>query len=237
MSSVSTSIQGIILETTDYDFNQKFIDFVNELDNLVRSTPVCNVNLNDTRNIITKVLNGKLSIQMIHEDAELISNCSKVIDNQVAKFNIKLKDILFAFLATQSQDFNIMNSIGTLGNSEKRKKFMKERINNKANLRKKLLDNMDQNGKDLTSGDYMEFYFLNEILNPEQQIDDAYYDIFIGEFDSIVFLKKTLEISKIIKGKKRLLAINLFIIFFTISLIFFNLHLAKRYFKKIAKIF
>ena len=83
----------------------------------------------------------------------------------------------------------------------------------------------------------IEFYFLNEILNPTQQIDDAYYDIFMNEFDSIVFLKKTLEISKIIKSKKRILALNLFIIFFTISLIIFNLQLVKQYFKKIAKIF
>tara|TARA_B110000037_G_scaffold213757_1_gene268660 strand:- start:137 stop:850 length:714 start_codon:yes stop_codon:yes gene_type:complete len=237
MSSVSSSIQGIILETTDYDFNSKFIDFVNELDSLVRSTPACNYDVNDTRNIITKILNGKLFIQMIHEDAELILRCSKMIHNQVAIFNTKLKDITFAFLADQSKDFNIMNSIGTIGDAEKRKGFMKQRIENKSNLRRKLLENMDINGTNLTSGDYMEFYFLNEILNPTQQIDDAYYDIFMNEFDSIVFLEKTSEISKIIKGKKRLLAINLFIIFFTISLIAFNLKLAKQYSKKISKIF
>ena len=237
MSSVSSSIQGIILETTDYDFNSKFIDFVNELDSLVRSTPACNYDVNDTRNIITKILNGKLFIQMIHEDAELILRCSKMIHNQVAIFNTKLKDITFAFLADQSKDFNIMNSIGTIGDAEKRKGFMKQRIENKSNLRRKLLENMDINGTNLTSGDYMEFYFLNEILNPTQQIDDVYYDIFMNEFDSIVFLEKTSEISKIIKGKKRLLAINLFIIFFTISLIAFNLKLAKQYSKKISKIF
>lgn len=237
MSSNSSSIQGIILESTDYDFNEKFIGFVNELDNLVRANPVCNYDVNDTRNIITKIFNGKLLIQMINEDAELILNCSKVIDNQVANFNTKLKDILFAFLADQSKDFNIMNSIGTLGNKAKRKGFIKKRFENKLNLRKKLLENMDQNGKSLTSADYLEYYFLNQILNPDKQIDDEYYDIFMNEFDSIVFLKKTSEISKIIKSKKRVLAINLFIIFFTISLIAFNLKLAKQYSKKISKIF
>ena len=237
MNSISSSIQGIILETTDYDFNQKFLSFVTELDNLMRVSSLCNNDVNDTRNIITRVLNGKLLIQMIHEDAELILGCSQVIENEVAIFNTKLKDILFAFLTNGSHDFDIMSAIGTIGNSEKKKQFMKEKFNNKSQLRKTLLDHMERNGEDLTSGNYMEFYFLSELLSPEKRIDDSYYNIFIDEFDSIVFLKKTSEDNRVIKSNKRMLAINLLIICFTISLIVFNLKFVKRNYKKVANIF
>jgi hypothetical protein len=243
----SSSIQKLMIQSSEFTFKQDFVSFTKELDNVIRIEPHCNNILkgDKNKNIISTMIDNTLKIQIISKDKDLIKSCSSLIKEKISIYEYQLKDILFQSLIKPT-NIDLIVNLKRTGNldveamdANNKISILKKTVQIDTGLKKKILEEFGDQNLGLSDADMIKktlsYYALREMLATEE-IPEENYIFFIKEYELIKFFDLISERTDAMEVNKKIIFLNIFIFFSIIGLIFFKGKFFLIYYKKIIKL-
>ena len=217
----------IISELVDIQFQSKFLNFSNSLDDRIRSKmyPCSKLNTNNIPQAVIKSNNGIIDVQIIHINKDLIENCITYIDSQVDSFNRKMSIIYKKSL--EKSGYILIDTADPVDGISERKLM---------NMIRENFFNID-NIKNMDVSTAINFYMVQKFVYDNNKLTKS-KELLDIDLDTFKFISKISQQKNLIKTNKVLVIMSAYLISLILTLcLFFKQSIIKSNKKKINTFF